>query len=219
MMNTFNYTPLNIELKLCESKIDVPFCKWRNEFWKPLKDLDYPYLISSHGRVRSMDREVNNRFKTYIQKSIIMSQFLTKGYLRVALRKKELSLKGGKQQKFLVHRLMGMVFLPKSSTMDDMNVINHKDSIKTNNHISNLEWVSHLENICHYLCESHNSPSKMSKYIGVYYVKKKKRWQVKLKNKDGKYNYRNFISQEDAYNMYTKNRLELGIANRYTIVQ
>lgn len=47
-----------------------------------------------------------------------------------------------------VHRLVGLTWLPKP---DDPNKteINHKDGIKTNNHVSNLEWVTKVENALH----------------------------------------------------------------------
>lgn len=47
-----------------------------------------------------------------------------------------------------VHRLVGLTWLPKP---DDPNKteINHKDGVKTNNHVSNLEWVTKVENALH----------------------------------------------------------------------
>ncbi len=60
------------------------------------------------------------------------------GYLKVSLRinKKEC-------QKY-VHRLVAECFIEKTSDQ-----VNHKDGNKSNNHVSNLEWVTNAENQVH----------------------------------------------------------------------
>lgn len=52
-----------------------------------------------------------------------------------------------------VHRLVGMIFVPRkdkyaSTDFKDLQ-INHKDTIKTNNDYTNLEWVTNEENMEH----------------------------------------------------------------------
>lgn len=60
----------------------------------------------------------------------------TKGYLRVDIDDKT----------YAIHRLIGLTFLPIIEGKDQ---INHKDGIKTNNAITNLEWCSNQENVVH----------------------------------------------------------------------
>ena len=67
------------------------------------------------------------------------------GYLQVSLSSRD---KHGKiVVKFKkVHRLVAEQFLPNPNNYTD---VNHKDGNKSNNHVSNLEWCTHSENIFH----------------------------------------------------------------------
>lgn len=58
------------------------------------------------------------------------------GYLTVALNHKT----------FPVHRLNAINFIPNPG---NKRCVNHKDGIKINNHIANLEWNTHVENNAH----------------------------------------------------------------------
>ena len=56
--------------------------------------------------------------------------------------------KNGKSKLFLLHVLVAKAFICKK---ENKNVINHKDGDKSNNDISNLEWVTESENVLHSL--------------------------------------------------------------------
>lgn len=122
------------------------------EQWKRIKD--YPYEVSSMGKVRSLDKyqdfplfSAGNRkgdkvtITKVLRKGKIMKQTKTKnGYLCVGL------FKDKKIKWTLVHRLVAEVFIPKDNTRKH---VNHIDNNKANNCVLNLEWCTPAENLTH----------------------------------------------------------------------
>lgn len=94
----------------------------------------YEYYVTDDGRVWS---EKSKKF---------MSQYTDKdGYKKVELRSSDLPPK--KCHRYSVHRLVMENFYPFEG-MENFQV-NHIDGDKSNNCLSNLEWVSCQENITH----------------------------------------------------------------------
>ena len=52
----------------------------------------------------------------------------------------------GKRCKVNVHRLVALAFIPNP---ENLPIINHKDGVKSNNHVSNIEWSSYKWNNQH----------------------------------------------------------------------
>jgi len=72
------------------------------------------------------------------------------GYLRVSM------TKDGRRRKWFVHRIVALAFIgPLPVGME----VNHIDGVKTNNHYSNLEYVTHRRNMKHAEAEGLWSPS------------------------------------------------------------
>ena len=108
------------------------------EIWKPVKNFEGYYEVSSWGRVRSVDRYVvNNKGLRLINSQIIKQTKQKNGYLYVGLHKKQ------KQKLIRVHRLVAEAFLPNPENLPE---IHHKSEVKTENNVENLQWVSSKQN-------------------------------------------------------------------------
>lgn len=107
--------------------------------WLPVKGFEGLYEVSDEGLVRSLDRLVNGKLESMsIKRGKILNQKTDRyGYLCVVL------YKNNKRYYKTVHRIVAEAFLSASSQTEQ---VNHKDRNKTNNYVSNLEWVSCQEN-------------------------------------------------------------------------
>lgn len=112
--------------------LDIKTSDINNECWKPIPETNNLLYISTFGRVYSKH---TNRFRKPYKDG--------KGYLMVDYRNTQ-----NKRLCKKVHRLVAELFLYKRS---HNLIVNHIDGDKTNNHISNLEWVTHKENTQHML--------------------------------------------------------------------
>ena len=93
------------------------------------------YLVTSHGRVLSLkDSHGKDRIKE------LKPGKNNCGYYYVNL------YKNGKLYSKTVHRLVAQAFIPNPENKTE---INHIDENKSNNCVSNLEWMTHKENINH----------------------------------------------------------------------
>ncbi len=127
------------------------------ECWRDIKNYEGQYQVSSLGSVRSLDRRIYHSFNRCLHRiegRKLKPRINNRGYWEIRLSAQ------GKSRTFFVHRLMGEVFL---SNPDNKLEINHKNGIKTDNRVENLEWVTHAENMEHAyrlgLCKSRKPTS------------------------------------------------------------
>jgi hypothetical protein len=116
--------------------------KKQTEIWNDVKDYEGLYEISSHGRLRSLDRVVLRCDGVLSPKKGKIKAFKIhrKGYLFCALSK------NNKQKSMRIHRMVALAFIPNVFNKAQ---VNHIDGIKENNTVSNLEWCTNLENKIH----------------------------------------------------------------------
>lgn len=101
------------------------------EVWKTIniEGFEDTYQISNKGRVHNMN---TGRFPN--------GSYTHDGYNKFVLQK------GGKQKRFMVHRLVALHFIPNPENKE---TVNHKDGNKLNNNVENLEWATRSENELH----------------------------------------------------------------------
>lgn len=97
--------------------------------WVDIRGYEGIYKVSSEGEVARIGGGI---LKSFVNGS---------GYLQLCL------CKGGQQKNHRVHRLVAENFIGEPELEDSQ--VNHIDGVKTNNSLSNLEWVSRSENLKH----------------------------------------------------------------------
>lgn len=96
------------------------------ETWKPVVGYEGLYEVSSEGRVRNV--------KTG---RILKPGNNGRGYLYVCL------YKNGAVKNHCLHRLVAQAFIQNPNKLPE---VNHKDEIRTNNNLDNLEWCTYKYN-------------------------------------------------------------------------
>lgn len=113
-----------------------------DEIWIPIKGFEEYYHVSNLGNIRALEKTVpykDGRIRRY--KSIILKPRIDgRGYYFVTLYKPSYKIQ------LRVHRLIAVAFIPNPENKPE---VNHKDGVKTNNEISNLEWSTRSENTQH----------------------------------------------------------------------
>lgn len=103
------------------------------EVWKDVIGYEGLYIVSSMGRVKSLDRIVKDRWGNDRNKEgqIISLNKKKHGYFHVNLYKNKI------RKTHSVYRLVAVAFIPNT---DNLPQINHKDENPSNNCVENLEW-------------------------------------------------------------------------------
>lgn len=96
------------------------------EIWKDIKGYEGRYQVSSYGNVRN-------------RRCLLKNEVLC-GYFRTCL------YINSKRNRILTHVIVATAYVPNPLNKP---FVNHIDANKQNNHYTNLEWCTHLENIRH----------------------------------------------------------------------
>lgn len=122
------------------------------ETWKDIPTYEGLYQISNTGKVKSISRwwDIGLGRRKLLKERILKHAFTT-GYPSVALCDKR------GQKTTLIHRLMANAFIPNP---DNLPQVNHKNGIRHDNRLENLEWVTSQENIQHAYTVLKRTPSR-----------------------------------------------------------
>jgi len=105
----------------------------QEEIWQALPGVP-GVEISTFGNVRTLDRLVSSEKMTRFTKGrVLKQQHNTLGYLQVNI------IVDGKRITKKVHRLVAQAFIPNPDSLSD---VNHKNCIRDDNRVENLEWCS-----------------------------------------------------------------------------
>lgn len=149
------------------------------------------YYCTSDGRVYSDKKGSLREVKGSVDKN---------GYLKLII-----SIAPCKYKYFRKHRFIIMAFKGESPLK-----INHKDGDKTNNAISNLEYVTNQENQCHRRLSE-------GKIVGVCWGKKERKWRAYIQVNKQWMHLGFYETKEEAKNAYVNKHKELNIKNKYAI--
>lgn len=168
---------------------------WKKIDWIP--DIRGEYEISNLGNVRrtallQYDR-YTNEYKTIYKTRNLLPYDNGHGYLHITV---PTNTKSGIKQKILyIHRLVAEAFLDNPNNKAE---VNHKNYIRSDNRVINLEWCTKQENSTYSSVMDKrlkpHYPSKGSKFGDNNFTKEQR---ITIKKSQPKYNYNNRASSNN----------------------
>lgn len=109
------------------------------EIWKPIAGFEGRYEVSSLGRFKALSRTIQYKDgrQGALKERMIKGSTINVGYIVVSFDSKT---------RRLAHQVVAETFLGASEYKQ---TVNHKNGIKTDNRVDNLEWATYKQNNDH----------------------------------------------------------------------
>jgi hypothetical protein len=169
------------------------------EIWKDVIGYEGLYQVSNLGNVKSLPKEWFSGNNKQIKKKhdgMLLKKIKTvNGYLSVSL------LNNGSKKQHRIHQLVCMAFFNHKPDGTHKIVCDHKNDDKTDNRLENLQLISQRENA--FKTQGNYS----SKYKGVCWHKKDRKWYSRIHINGKNINLGSFDCELKAHLVY-QNKLK-----------
>lgn len=155
--------------------------------FRNIKDFEGLYSVNQIGEIKSLIRGI-----------ILKKRKTSDGYYTVALFKNKI------RTELKEHRIVAEAFL---NNPNGLPVVNHKNGVKTDNRVENLEWVTVRENILHYHIKT--------KCIGASFHKASSKWMARICINGKNKNIGMFKCEMAAHVAYIKETNVNGLSKKY----
>lgn len=139
--------------------------------WKDIKGHEGLYQVSSDGQIRSY-KKIKGIWQT------LKWNIGKDGYARLHIGR------GSTRKRMFVHRLVAETFLAKDTSRP---FVNHKNGIKTDNRVENLEWCTRKENSQHAFKLGLNIGRKGEDHINISVLTEEQVLEIREMYKTGNY--------------------------------
>ena len=124
-----------------------------NEIWKDVKGYEGLYMVSNLGNVKSLG---NNKKR---KEKMLKPCKVNNGYLQITL------YKNGEIKRIYVHKLVAEAFIPNPENKPE---VDHINTIRDDNKVENLCWVTKKENMNNPLTKENMSKSLLGENHHMY---------------------------------------------------
>ena len=142
------------------------------EEWRDITGYEGSYQISNLGQVKSLNR--TDTTGRSVKEKILKGTLNKDGYLCVDFKK------DGKRKSFRVHRLVAEAFIPN---FENKPCVDHINTIRDDNRVENLRWVTHKENVNNVISKERYSEARKGEKNPMYGKKHAEETMQKLRKK------------------------------------